>query len=72
MPAKSKSYDFVHVTVGNAHVWAQHVEAVFKRSNNVLHLQTTGNVRYLVKCRSLNERNSIVDILTKGISYEND
>lgn len=70
MPAKSKSYEFVHVTVSNAHVWFSVTESVYKRSNLILNLKTTDGRHFLIKCESLSERDEIVNILMNGIEDE--
>lgn len=70
MPAKSKTYEIVDITVSNAHVWHPHISKVHKRSNNVLHLEINDGRRYLVNCEDLLTRNKVLNILMNGVEDE--
>jgi hypothetical protein len=70
MPAKSKTYEIVDIAVNNAHIWHSHVLNVYKRSNNVLHLEINDGRRYLVNCEDLLTRNKILNILINGVEDE--
>ena len=66
MPAKSYKYPEANLTVGNAHVWINHILSMWKRSNNVLHISINDGRHYLAYFKSNKDVDTVINIIKKG------